>query len=530
MANTSAVPSDGGVGDVIDQLRRMLDSGRKDEALEVMRDVLESAVRENKQHVARIGELLRKIYGRSAERIDQNQLRLAIDELRASEDALAAGPTPKPDAPLPDEPPTEIAERPKNAKERRAGRRKLPADLPREEIRLVPTTEQIDGKGKMTKVGEDHSEVLEYVPAHFKVLVYIRETWSNAAGEIVTAPAASKVIDKGMPGPGLLTQVVLAKYRDHTPLARQTKIYARSGVELSRNTLVDWVAAVAFLMEPLARRIYELAMRSHLLKVDDTSLAVLDPEHARNVKKGHIWAMVGDHDWVAYKYTEDWTAARAKEFLGQRIGWMQIDGYAGYESIIDSGVVLPVGCWMHARRYFVKAYDAGDLRAAIPIKLIAEMYRIEAESKAAGDDEWQRYERRQRETKPLLDDLEAWIDEHRASEPPKTLLGRALTYNHNHWDILYVVVNDGSIDLDNGDVERALRGPAMGRRNWLFAGSDEGAERAAVIMTVLETAARAGVDLQDYVRDVLVKISEGWLNSRIDELLPKNWAAARAAA
>jgi len=178
----------------------------------------------------------------------------------------------------------------------------------------------------------------------------------------------------------------------------------------------------------------------------------------------------------------------------------------------------------------VKAYEAKDLRAAIPLKMISEMYRIEAESKAAGDDHQQRYERRQHEVKPILDELEQWIEDHRGGEPPKSLLGRAFTYAKNHWTILYVVVNDGSLDLDNGDVERALRGPAMGRRNWLFAGSDEGAERTAIIMTILETAARQGVDLQAYVHDVLVKISDGWLCSRLDELLPSNWAAARLAA
>jgi transposase len=509
------------VAAVVGELRALLDADRKDQALEIVETLLSAMVAERKHHVSRIRELLRKAYGRSSERINPNQLKLALEGMRETE--REAEPV-DPSAELPKDPPD-----PKPRKKRQGGRRPLPKELPREEIRLMPSDEQVDGLGPMAKIGEERSEVLEYIPAQFKVLVYIRETWASKDGVIVTAEAPNKVIEKGLPGPGLLTQVVLSKYKDHAPLNRQTKVFARSGVELSRNTLVDWVAAAAFLLEPLARRINELALLAHALQVDDTRLPTLDRRKAKKIKRAHLWVLVGDQKWIAFRYTPDWTADSARQVLAGRIGWTQVDGYAGFEVLANEGFALLVGCWMHARRYFVKAFEAKDLRAAVPLEMIKRIYKIERESKKAGDDHEARYARRQAETVPILDELESWIDEHIAREPPKSTLGRALTYAKNHWEILRVVVNDGALEIDNGEVERIIRGPAIGRKNWLFAGSDAGGERAAIIMTVLETAARAGVDLREYLHDLLVKISGGWPMARLDELLPDNWAAAREA-
>ena len=266
-------------------------------------------------------------------------------------------------------------------------------------------------------------------------------------------------------------------------------------------------------------------MLAHVLQVDDTRLPVLDRRKSKNIKRAHLWVLVGDHQWISFHYTPSWSADEVRAFLGRRIGWTQIDGYAGYQSMIDEGLMLPVGCWMHARRYFVKAFEAKDLRAAVPLEMIKRLYAIERAAKRAGDDHQQRYQRRQHDMVPVMDELERWIKDQRPTEPPKSTLGQALTYAHNHWDMLRVVVNDGALELDNGDVERVIRGPAIGRRNWFFAGSDEGGKRAAIILTVLETAARAGLDLRAYLHDVLVKIADGWRMARIDELLPGNWAA-----
>jgi transposase len=508
---------------VVDELGRLFDAGHKDVLLGAVRSVLSAARTENLLLTQKVVDLTRKVYGRSSERIDPNQLRLALADMREQAGTGAASEH-QADAELPSAPPEPTRKKPRKGKQN--GRRALPADLPREEVRLTPTLEQQAGKGTMTKVGEERSEVLEYEPARFKVIVYVRETWSNATGQIVTASAPNKVIEKGLPGPGLLTQVTLSKYKDHCPLARQTRIYRRDGVELHRNTLVDWIAAVAFLLEPIANRIYELAMLAHALQVDDTRLDVLDRSKKKNIKRAHLWVMVGDHTYIAFKYTPDWTAEKAEAFLGSRIGWMQVDGYKGYESIARDRPLLLVGCWMHARRYFVKAFEAKDMRAAVPIDIIKKMYAIERASKEAGEEHDARFLRRQRALVPLLDQLEEWLQEHRDVVVPKSNLGKAIGYADNHWDILRVVEKDGALELDNGDVERVIRGPAIGRRNWLFAGSDAGGERAAIILTVIETAARAGIDLRAYVHDILVKLSSGWKMSQLDELLPENWIPA----
>lgn len=517
-------PDDFGVDAVCSELAEMFDAGEKDRLLETVKELLTGALQEANAQSARVAELLKKLYGQKKERISPHQLALALDELRQEQEQLEKSIC-EPNAPAVAQPPSEAVPRLRKPR----GRRPLPAHLPREEIRITPTEEQLAAtSGGMRKMSEERSEVLEYVPAHFKVLVYVREVWSNSTGEIVTAPVPHKVIDKGLPGPGLLTQIVVAKYRDHLPLARQVQIYQRAGVELSRNTLVDWVAAVAYLLQALARLIHQRAMKCHTLQVDDTKLPVQDRSKAKNIKRGHIWALVGDHRYVAYKYTDNWRADSAIAVLGKRIGWMQVDAYKGYEQVFALGTAVEVGCWMHARRYFVRAFDNKDLRAAKPLEWIRQMYAVERASREAGESHDERLARRQRDTRPILDALRAWLNTHKGCDPPKSLLSKAITYADNHWVALWQPLCDGALELDNGDVERALRGTAVGRKNWLFAGSDEGAERAAIINTVIETAVRHGVDVWQYLYDVLIKLSAGWPMRRLDELLPENWRELHA--
>ncbi len=506
-----------------EQLGRMFDAGDKEALISTMRHLLSAALTDNEKQRVRIAELLRSLYGRRSERFNPAQLCFGL---------LAEVPEP----PAASEPePLASAERAmKESAPKRSGHRgcqSLPAHLPREEIRLQPTEEQLAATGgQMTKWREERSEVLEYVPAHLKVLVYVREVWSNAYGEVVTAPVPVKLIAKGLPGPGLVVQVLLSKFRDKCPLTRQVDIYRRLGVELSRNTLVDWVAAAAELLRPLSRAIFALVLAAYVLQVDDTKLPVLDRGKAKNIKRGHIWALVGDHHYVAYRYTENWCRDKAFKLLRDREGWMQVDGYKGYQCVFALGKAIEVGCMMHARRYFVRAFEGGDLRAAAPLELIRKMYRVEAASKEAGEWPHERLLRRQRETRPLFDAWQTWLDEHAGRIPPKSPLGKAITYTKNHWDALMRPLQDGNLELDNGDVERALRGLAMGRRNWLFAGSDDGAERTAILCTVIESAARHGLDLRLYLQDVLLKLASGWPPERLDELLPHRWGTLHAEA
>ena len=516
MANAVGTAPD--VDTVMSELARLFDQGKRDVALEAIRGVLESAWTQNRALALQNAELLRKCYGRSSERINPNQLALALEEMRARQQPQES--PSDPESELPNDPPAPPPPKDRPRSKNKRGRRPFPAHLPRREVRLVPAEAENPG---MTKVGEQRSEILEFVPAQFTVIEYVRETWSNLEGQIVSAPAPIKVIPKGIPGPGLVTQVILSKYRDCQPLERQCRIHRRDGVHLHRNTLVDWVADAAFLLTPLANRIIELALLARVLQVDDTRLDTLDRRKAKNIKRAHLWALVGDKKYVGFRFTEDWTAKRADEILGRRIGWMQVDGYAGYASIAEGRPILLVGCWMHARRYFIKAFEQNDVRAASPLAIIKQMYKIEEASRLADEDFDARLARRQRDLSPLLDELGEWKDAHKNTTPPKEPLTKAITHLDNHWDILCVVEKDGALELDNGEVERIFRIPAMGRRNWLFVGSDAGGERAATIMTILETAARAGVDLRAYLQDILMKIAGGWKMNRLDELLPENW-------
>lgn len=394
--------------------------------------------------------------------------------------------------------------------------------------------------GTMRRLDAKPSMVLEFVPPSFNVVVYLREVCSNEQGVILVAPPPVKVLEKSLPGPELLVQVLLAKFRDHVPLTRQTQIYRRLGVVLSRNTLVDWVAGAAQLLRLLAYLIDRHVLDdSHVVQADDTHLPVLDRSKAANIKRGHLWALVGDHDYVAYRYAPDWRAETTFEILGERKGWLQVDAYKGYTSIFARGAAVEVGCNMHARRYFVRAYKANDSRAARPLQIYQALYAVERASRAAGEDSNARLQRRRRDSKPLFDELSEWVKETATQARPTSLLSKACTYVTNHWDALIRPLDDGRLELDNGDCERTMRGPAIGRRNWLFAGSAAAAERTAILCTVLESAARHGLDLRLCLHDVLIKIAGDWPQSRLPELMPHRWRdlhaetaheAARAAA
>lgn len=524
--------ADNGVEAACQEIGRLHDAGKRDELLATVRDLLCAALESSRALAAEVRELRYKLYGRKSERLSPHQLAWAF--------AVQANEIPPQDTQDAGEP-GQHGERANEVEARRRrreggrGKRSLPAHLPREEIRLVPTEEELAAAGgTMRKWREERSEVLEYVPPYFKVLVYVREVWSNELGDVVTGPAPVKVLSKGLPGLALLVQVLLAKFRDHVPLTRQTRIYQRMGVELSRNTLVDWVGGAAQLLRLLAYLIYRQVLGSYVVQADDTHLPVQDRLKAKNIKRGRLWALVGDHFYVAYRYAQDWRATTTFEILGERTGWLQVDAYKGYAPIFAAGKAIEVGCHMHCRRYFVKALKAKDLRALRPVQLYQQIYAIEAASKEAGEGPDERLRRRQRDSKPLFDELYEWIEQHAGAVRPSSPLGEAITYSTNHWTALCRPLEDGHLELDNGDVERTMRGPAMGRRNWLFAGSDGGAERAAIICTVLESAARHGLDLRLYLSDVLMKIAAGWPQSRLDELLPHRWRelhaeAARAA-
>ncbi|MBA3546091.1 MAG: IS66 family transposase [Nannocystis sp.] len=480
----------------------------------------------------RLDALLRDRYSPKSEKLDPAQLQLALVELARELDAAERDAAAETATETPDEP----AVRPKPQRDSHPGRRALPAELPREEIRLRPEQTDCTECGKeLHTIREERTEMLEWVPGHFKVIVEIREVTACSCGQSVpvTACAGPRVIEAGLPGPGLVAHLVISKYRDHSPVERQAKIYKRHGVDISPKTMIGWIEAAAWLLGPLARAIHERVLKAHVLQADDTHILVLQPgdEKGKGTSRGRIWAFVGDTRLVSYAYAPNWKGEHPAKLLKGRTGWLQGDGYAGYKALYAlEGGPVEVGCWMHGRRYFKQALDFGDRRAAEALEVIAEMYQVERVSKDLGEDSEQRRARRERDTRPLLEKLGKWLADTSKSAPPRSSLGKALFYVGHRWTALTRFLEDGALEIDNGAVERAIRGIAIGRRNWLFAGSDAGAERAATLYTVIESAVLHGHEPWAYLSDVLIKLAAGWPLRRLGELLPDRWTPGPATA
>jgi transposase len=478
-----------------------------------------------------LARLRRLAFGRSSEKLDRTiaQLELRLEEVEAAEAARLA-----------QAPPTaaQAGERAKPI------RRPLPDHLPREEVVHAPTCICPNCGGAMRRLGEDVTEVLEYVPARFKVVRHVRPKLSCRACEtVVQAPMPSLPIERGRPGPGLLAHVLVGKYADHLPLYRQSEIYAREGVDLDRSTLADWIGRAAWLLDPLVAALGREAMDGATLHADDTPVPVLDPGRGRT-KTGRLWAYVRDerpHGGAAppaafYRYSPDRKGERPREHLKGFAGFLHADGYAGFDGLYapapDGTVrIHEVGCWAHARRKFHDVFQAtASPIAKQALERIAALYAIEAEIRGRAPEA--RREARQARAGPQLADLKTWFETTAARLSAKSELAQAIRYAFARWTALTRYRDDGRLEIDNNAAERALRGVALGRKNYLFAGSDKGGERAAAIYSLTETATLNGLDPEAYLRDVLARIADHPIN-RIEELLPWRWrdrAENRAAA
>ena len=465
-----------------------------------------------------IRELQRHRFGRRAERLDPEQLALALEDV---EQTLAAG-----DAAAEND---STARKQATPRRRQINRGALPPHLPREEI-IIDVADKICAccGGLKHRIGEDVSERLDVIPAQFKVIVTRRPKYAcqACAGEVVQAPAPERLIENGIPTEALVAHVLIAKYADHTPLYRQAQIYARQGITLDRSTLADWVGRAAFTLRPVHTRLLEQLKQSTKLFADETTAPVLDPGRGR-VKKGQLWAYARDErPWaghappgVAYVYAPDRKHARPAEHLAGFSGILQVDGYGAYAELAQHGDVALAFCWSHVRRQFYEI----QVKTPAPIATqalvrIAALYAIEADIRCLSADE--RQQARQRRTKPLLDDLRLWLEAQLAAVSGKATIAGAIRYTLSRWDGLTRFLDDGRIEIDSNVVERAIRPIALGRKNHLFAGSDNGGEHWAVIASLIETCKMNGVDPQAYLRDVLARIVARHPMGRIDELLP----------
>ena len=509
MPNASALPDD------IDALKGLVLAGETLVA-ELRSQLLMRALQIDRLKL-QIARLRRMQFGRKSERLDGQieQLECKLEELQTEEAAAKAK-----------------VLHPKVARQPSI-RKPLPAHLPRQTETHLPATKSCpECGGKLTILGEDVSEQLEYVPASFRVIRHARPKLAcTCCDHIAQAPAPSRPIVRGFAGPGLLAHVLVAKFCDHLPLYRQSVIYAREGVDLDRALLADWVGASSALLDPLVDALRRHVLAGTKVHADDTPIPVLSPGNGKT-KTGRLWTYVRDDRPAAssvppavwFAYTPDRKGEHPQRHLKKFAGTLQADAYAGFNAIYQTGRIQEAACWAHARRKFYDLHVARpSTLTAEALRRIGELYGIETTIRGKPPDE--RWRIREQQAKPLLADFEAWLNATMARLSTKSDTTAAILYALNRWAALTRYCDDGTLEIDNSAAERALRGVALGRRNYLFAGANSGGERAAAIYTLVGTAKLNGIDPEAYLRHVLGCIAEHPIN-RIEELLPWNVAAS----
>jgi len=485
-----------------------------------------------------IAKLKRDLFGprneRKARLIDQMELELEELEAAATEDEVAAEKT------------AAATSQVRAFARRKPARAPFPAHLPRERI-VVPglTTCACCGSTRLAKLGEDVTETLEVVPRQWKVVQHVREKFTcRDCEKISQAPAPFHVLPRGFAGPSLLAMILFEKYGQHQPLNRQSERYAREGVDLSVSTLADQVGGCAALLRPLYELIRAHVFAGNRVHGDETPVPVLAKHQTR---KGRVWTYVRDDKPFAgpappaavFFYSRDRTAEHPERHLADYAGILQADAYAGFNRLYAAdrkgGPITQASCWAHGRRKFFELADvtakaSGKLAVIAPlafeaVKRIDAIFDIEREINRRSIDE--RLTVRRARVAPLVSDLETWMRNERAKLSRHSDVAKAMNYMLNRWDTFTRFLDDGRICLTNNAAERALRGIALGRKSWLFAGSDRGGERAAVMYTLIQTARLNGVDPQAWLADVLARISDHNIQ-RLDQLLPWNWKAPAA--
>ena len=545
------------------RLRTLIDSGKKEEALAIIAALLKKLLDENGQLVRDVNQLLKKHLGQTSERISSGQLSLflklagisdaEIERMLGAPSDVAARAViigthlwSAPAAALSAIVGVELSQlirrrRPREddgraqaiwpfGRARGHGRLEFPPNAPRVEIEVEPNAAGKwcrDCDVEKKRAGFTTTETLERDPARYKVIVHKCWQFECPCCEAKATTFAPVIIDKGHPGPGLLAQILVGKYMDHLPLHRQHRMYLREGANIPVSTMADWVkVAHEIYLAPIAKLIFGLAHEAYVLQVDDTGIKVRDRESPRGARKGHLWPFLGDRRWLAFVFTRTWEAREIVPYLRDRSGWLVADAYKGFDQIFALRRAREVGCNAHFRRAFVEALDAGDTRAAIIVALFRELYGIEREIKEASDD--LRLDRRRADSAPLMNEIARRIAVIYETEPPKSPLAQAAGYGLRQWQALTRFLEDARLPIDNSAAERAVRQIAIGRRNFLFVGSDAGGERAATMYSVLGTCALHNVEPIAYLTDVFEKIASGWPKRRLLELLPPHWAEARA--
>jgi transposase len=513
----------------LDAMRKEIESIRRETSIAIEAERRENAElrAENRDLRAKIDILLKRFLSHGRERVDSAQLELAFEAefgtspVDPKEDEAAENAAGTPD----DE------ETPATKRERRkkGGRRPLPEHLPVDERHVYPEESTCCGEA-MKDAGVEVTEQLDFTPSSYKRLRTIKHKRACVVRDhniVRPKPPLDNPIDRCVAATGLLAQVVVAKYADHLPLHRQVEIAARQGVELDKATMCGWLSEIDFIVKPIVRVIKRGVLASFAVNLDDTGVLVLDALASGGSHKGYLWVYHGAEGDEVFEYTETRKGEGPATFLKDYRGYVQADAASLHDGLFAEGSGrIEVGCWAHARRGFHDALSSDRQLALVAIEFIRRLYRIESEAKEAPPDA--RLALRKERSAPIITDFETWLLEKQRTMLPKSPFAQAVRYALNQWTALKRFLDHGGLPLDNNVSERGLRRVAVGRNNWTFAGSHEGAKRAATFYSLIATCKNVGVEPWAYLVDVLRRISTT-PQSDVATLTPRGWKAARAA-
>lgn len=464
-----------------------------------------------------LGNLKRLVYGSKHERFVPNtnpsQLPLALPDVVIPE--LPEVPTKK----------IEYERKVKNTKPeppKHPGRYKIPEHIERRIIQLQPTT-SVEGCRIM---GEEVTEELDYEPGKLFVNRYVRTKYAKPNNEgVIIAPMVNRPLDKSIAGPGLLTQIIIDKYVDHLPLHRQQQRFKREGINIPYNTITEWVSSTCKLIEPLYQALLKEIMRNNYLHVDETPFKVLDKDKKGETHRGYLWVYHNSINGLVYfDYREGRGREGPVEMLQDFKGYLQTDGYVVYDMFKKQEDITVLHCMAHARRMFFEAQDNDKATAQYALEQIGKLYAIERKAKEEELTADEIYTLRQEESLPILTSMKQWMTEAYIKALPKSAIGKALGYSLQRWKELVTYTTDGNLNIDNNPVENSIRPVALGRKNYLFAGSHEAAKRSAMLYSLMGTCKMHGINPFIYLKDVLQRIGSHPIN-QIELLLPQNWKA-----